>query len=169
MKKLLILFLLLGLGWQVTSQEIAKNAIGLRIGDSDGFGPEVNYQRGLGDNNRLELGLAWHSKSYWNAVKFTGIYQWVWKIDGGFNWYAGPGAGIGMVSYDDRYRWDKGHPYYDKKHKETDVYGFATGDIGIEYNFDFPLLISLDFRPQLNLGYRDDITFDVGLAARYQF
>lgn len=169
MKKImLIAIFIVGFGWQATSQQISKNAIGLRIGDSDGFGPEVNYQRALGENNRLELGLAWHSKSYWNAVKLTGIYQWVWQIDGGFNWYAGPGAGFGLVSYD-YYRRDKNYPPYPYKDKETEAYAFITGDIGIEYNFDFPLLISLDFRPQFNLGYRDDVTFDVGLGARYQF
>src|SRR5690606_20445589 len=99
MKKVMILFIFLGLGfgWQATSQQISKNALGLRLGDSDGFGPEINYQRALGDNNRLELGLAWHSRNHWNGVKITGIYQWVWNIEGGFNWYAGPGAGIGFA------------------------------------------------------------------------
>lgn len=158
------MLLIAGFGWQATSQEIAQNAIGLRIGDSDGFGPEVNYQRALGDNNRLEVGLGWHSKSYWNSVKLTGIYQWVWNIDGGFNWYAGPGAGFGLVSYD-RYYYD--YPY--SREKKSEAYAFITGDVGIEYSFDFPLLISFDFRPQFNLGYRDDINFDIGLAARYKF
>lgn len=164
MKKYIFLILIsVGFGYAGTAQEISKNAIGLRIGDSDGFGPEVNYQRGIGDNNRLEFGLAWHGKNHWNALKITGIYQWVWNIDGGFNWYAGPGIGAGFVSYDDRYY----GPYY--REKESDAYGFLTGTVGIEYGFDFPLLISLDFRPQFNLGYHDDVTFDVGLAARYQF
>jgi hypothetical protein len=160
MKKMfLIILLVAGFGWQATSQEIAKNAIGLRFGDSDGFGPEINYQRGLGDNNRLELGLGWNSKRDLDAIKLTGIYQWVWNIDGGFNWYAGPGAGLGIVSYD----------YDDNRNDETDIFAFITGDIGIEYNFDFPLLISLDLRPQINLGYVDDLDLGFGLSARYQF
>ncbi|MGO3183137.1 MAG: hypothetical protein ACTIJ9_09925 [Aequorivita sp.] len=166
MKKLvLIMFLVAGFGWQATAQEISKNAIGLRLGDSDGFGPEVNYQRALGDNNRLELGLGWHSKRYWDAVKLTGIYQWVWNIDGAFNWYAGPGAGVGIVNYD--YDYDRNHPFF--KDKKSEAFGFITGDVGIEYSFDFPLLLSFDFRPQFNFGYRDDVNFDVGLSARYQF
>lgn len=166
MKKLaLIMLIVAGFGFQATAQEISKNAIGIRLGDSDGFGPEVNYQRALGENNRLELGLGWHSKRYWDAVKLTGIYQWVWNIDGGFNWYAGPGAGVGLVSYD--YKYDDRSPFY--KEDESEAYAFITGDVGIEYNFDFPLLISLDLRPQFNLGYRKDVNFDVGLSARYQF
>lgn len=164
-KSILILFISIGFGWQATSQTISKNAIGIRLSESDGFGPEVNYQRGLGENNRLELGLAFHSKRHWDAVKLTGIYQWVWNIDGGFNWYAGPGVGAGIVSYD---KYNYGPEDYDK-YRDTDAFAFATGDVGIEYNFDFPLLVSFDFRPQFNFGYHDDISFDVGIAARYQF
>lgn len=165
MKKSLLLLLAIGaFALQANAQQISKNAIGLRLGDNDGFGPEVNYQRALGENNRLELGFAWHNHRHHDAVKLTGIYQWVWNIDGGFNWYAGPGAGLGVVNYN--YKYDE-YPY--KKRKESEFYGFITGDVGIEYNFDFPLLISLDIRPQINLGYHDDVNFDVGLSARYQF
>jgi hypothetical protein len=63
------------------------------------------------------------------------LYQWVWNIDGGFNWYAGVG-GIGTFGYD-----------YDNRNYNDSIC-FAAGDIGIEYNFDIPLLISLDFRPE---------------------
>lgn len=164
-KTLLLLLAVVAFGVQGSAQEIAKNAIGLRLGDNDGFGPEINYQRGLGDNNRLELGFAWHNHKHHDAVKLTGIYQWVWNIDGGFNWYAGPGAGLGIVNYDHKY--DNDYPYRNKG--ESEFYAFLTGDIGIEYSFDFPLLLSLDLRPQFNLGYHDDVNFDVGLSARYQF
>jgi hypothetical protein len=41
----------------MNAQEISKNAIGLRLGDSDGFGAEVSYQRAVGDDNRLEFDL----------------------------------------------------------------------------------------------------------------
>ncbi len=164
-KAIFLMFMVSAFGWQANAQEISKNAIGIRLSESDGFGPEVNYQRAVGDDNRLELGLAFHSKRYWDAVKLTGIYQWVWNIDGGFNWYAGPGLGAGVVSYD---RNNNDYPY-DDRYNDSEAFAFLTGDIGIEYNFDFPLLISFDFRPQANLGYRDDVSFDVGLSARYQF
>lgn len=164
-KSILLLLLIVGIGSQANAQEISKNAIGIRLSESDGFGPEVNYQRAVGDNNRLELGLAFHSKRYWDTAKLTGIYQWVWNIDGGFNWYAGPGLGAGIVSYDNNH---KDYPY-DDRYDGSEAFAFLTGDVGIEYSFDFPLLVSFDFRPQANLGYRDDVSFDVGLSARYQF
>ena len=83
------------------AQEIADNAIGLRLGDSDGFGAEISYQRALGDNNRLEADLGWRSGDGYDGFKLTGVYQWVWELDGNFNWYAGAGGGLGSYSVDD--------------------------------------------------------------------
>ena len=66
MKKLILTTIAIFTGLVfLNAQEIADNAIGLRLGDSDGFGTEVSYQRALGDNNRLEVDLGWRSgKSY---------------------------------------------------------------------------------------------------------
>lgn len=146
------------------AQEISKNAIGVRLGDGYGFGAEVNYQRGLSERNRLELGLSARNSvrksKHTSAVKLIGIYQWVWNVDGGFNWYAGPGAGVGHIVFDED----------DFDSRSNEVFAFAAGDIGVEYSFDFPLLISVDFRPELGFGdYRNDVVFDIGISARYQF
>ena len=142
------------------SQIIADNAVGLRLGDSDGFGTEISYQRALGENNRLELDLGWRASNDFDAVRVTGLYQWVWTLDGNFNWYAGAGGGVAMVSWDD--------PFENGDDSETYVY--AAGDIGLEYNFEIPLLLSLDFRPEFGFGdYNDDVDFDIALGIRYQF
>ena len=64
-----------------SSQEIAENAIGLRLGDSDGFGAEISYQRAFsafGDNNRIEANLGWRSGDNYDGFKLVGLYQWVW-------------------------------------------------------------------------------------------
>ncbi|MGO4911644.1 hypothetical protein [Leeuwenhoekiella sp. W20_SRS_FM14] len=163
MKKLFIAFVLMaGFSFSSQAQEISKNALGLRLGDSDGFGAEISYQRGLGDNNRLELDLGIRDGKNYDGFKLAGLYQWVWNIDGGFNWYAGVGGGLASYGYDDD-RFD------------DDTFIFAAGDIGIEYNFDIPLILSLDFRPEIgfgdgNDGYNnDDLDFDIALGIRYQF
>ncbi|MBT0608704.1 hypothetical protein [Aequorivita echinoideorum] len=166
MKKLILtLVAIAGFTAHGFSQEIAKNAIGLRLGDSDGFGTEISYQRAVGsNNNRLEFDLGWRSNRDFDAYKLTGLYHWVWNIDGGFNWYAGPGAGIAQVDYDN----DFDFPGNDFDGSET--YVFLAGDIGIEYNFDFPLLISLDIRPEFGFDrYDDDLDLDIALGVRYQF
>ena len=101
MKKLFLLSLMfVGFTNLSSAQEIADNAIGLRLGDSDGFGTEVSYQRALGGNNRLEVDLGWRSGKNYDGFKLAGLYQWVWNIDGGFNWYAGVGGGLGSYSFD---------------------------------------------------------------------
>lgn len=151
----------------IYSQKISKNALGLRLGDNDGFGVEFSYQRGLGDNNRLEADFGWRNNSVVNAVKLTGLYQWVWNIEGGFNWYAGVGGGLGSWNYNKRY---KNSFKYDPYDEEKGVYLFAAGDIGIEYNFDIPLMISVDFRPEIYInGYGESFGPDLGIGIRYQF
>ena len=167
MKKIVLsAFMLLGLAFSAQAQDISKNALGLRLGDNDGFGGEISYQRGLGDNNRLELDLGWRNSDNIDAFKLAGLYQWVWNIDGGFNWYAGVGGGIGSWSYD-----GPGDPDND-----SGTFLFAAGDIGIEYNFDIPLQLSLDIRPEFYLNNSGDNKFredsfgpDIALGIRYRW
>ncbi|MGA9638429.1 hypothetical protein [Flavobacterium sp.] len=160
MKKLILAaFMLMGLAFSAQAQEISKNALGLRFGDNNGFGGEISYQRGLSSKNRIEADLGWRNNHDVDAFKLTGLYQWVWNIENGFNWYAGVGAGLGSWRYDV------------KGAKDSGTFAYAAGDIGIEYNFDIPLLISLDFRPEFGgSGYfKNNYGSDIALSLRYQF
>lgn len=165
MKKILLtVAIALGGFAMMNAQEISKNAIGLRLGDGDGFGAEVSYQRAVGDDNRLEFDLGIRDGKNFDGFRLTGLYQWVWNIDGGFNWYAGVGGGVASYSYDN----DFNNGRFNDDYNETFIY--AAGDIGIEYNFDIPLLISLDVRPELGFGdFNDDLDLDIALGVRYQF
>ncbi len=160
-KTLFSIVLFLGFIASIQAQEIADNAIGIRVGDNDGFGTEVNYQRALGENNRLELGLGWRSANNFNAIRLTGLYQWVWNLDGNFNWYTGVGAAGGIFDFDNDFNDDD----------VNESFLNAAGTIGIEYNFDIPLLLSLDFRPEIGIlnDIDDSLEFDVALGIRYQF
>ncbi|WP_375242169.1 hypothetical protein [Lacinutrix sp.] len=158
--KFLLLVVTLGFGLNVAAQEISKNAIGLRIGDNDGFGGEISFQRALGKNNRLELDLGIRSGNNYDGFKLTGLYQWVWQLEGDFNWYAGAGGGIGNYSY------ELPTPLKD----ESETFLFAAGNVGIEYNFDIPIQLSLDVRPEIGFGdFRNDLDFDLALGVRYRF
>ncbi|WP_456437305.1 hypothetical protein [Psychroserpens sp.] len=167
MKKLILLTIaLIGFAIVSNAQDIAENAIGLRLGDSDGFGAEISYQRAFsafGDNNRIEANLGWRSGDNYDGFKLAGLYQWVWLLDGDFNWYTGAGAGIGSVSVNNA----------PKGVDSSNTYVFAAGNIGIEYNFDIPLLLALDFRPEIGFGSDDfdtnDVDFDIALSVRYKF
>jgi len=161
MKKLILLVMVsLSFGTIAYSQSIAENAIGLRLGDSDGFGAEISYQRATGDNNRLEFGLGWRDGNNYSAFRAVGLYQWVFNLDGNFNWYVGAGGGLASFSIDN----------VPNGADDSDTSFFVAGDIGIEYNFDIPILISLDFRPELGFGdFNDDLDFDIAFGIRYQF
>jgi len=158
----LLLIVLLGFTMSSNAQDIPENAIGLRLGDNDGLGAEVSYQRALGDNNRLEVDLGWRDGNNYSGFKLAGLYQWVFNIDGGFNWYAGAGGGIGHFSID-----------LPNNDDASDTFVFIAGDIGIEYNFDIPLQLSLDFRPEIGFGDElydnNDLDFDLALGIRYTF
>lgn len=161
MKKLFLATILIASFSTFTqAQGIADNAIGLRLGDSDGFGAEVSYQRALSDINRLEVDLGWRSGNKFDGFKLTGLYQWVWVLDGDFNWYTGAGGGIASYNFDNL------PPGVDDS--ETSI--FVAGNIGVEYNFGIPLLVALDFRPELGFGdFNDDLDFDIALSVRYKF
>ncbi len=167
MKKLILsAFMLLGIAISAQAQDISKNALGLRLGDNDGFGGEISYQRRLSGNNRLELDLGFRNSRNVDAFKLTGIYQWVWNIEGGFNWYAGVGGGLGSWSYD----YNNGNQNY----KDNGTFVFVAGDLGIEYNFkEVPIQLALDIRPELYFNsddYREDnFGPDLALAIRYRF
>lgn len=167
MKKLLITgIIVLIASVSMNAQDISKNALGLRLGNNDGFGGEISYQARLSTNNRLELDLGWRDGKDFDGFKLAGLYQWVWNIDAGFNWYAGIGGGVASYSFNDRNNTNNGNDY-------NDTFVFAAGDIGIEYNFDIPLLISLDFRPELGFGNElydnNNLGLDIALGLRYQF
>lgn len=152
----------------VQGQNIADNALGLRLGDSDGFGAEISYQRLVNRYKRIEIDFGWRDSREFDAFKFTGLYQWVHHIDGNFNWYYGVGAGFGSVDFD-----PIPGPGNEPETPDGGLFLFAAGDIGVEYDFDIPLLLSLDFRPEIGiLGYddfSDNFDFDIALGIRYQF
>jgi hypothetical protein len=160
MKKLIFTaMLVIGSLYHTSAQDISEHAIGIRTGDNDGLGYAISYQRKIKDINRIEVDLGFRDNKNFDAWKLTGLYHWVWNIDGGFNWYAGFGAGIG--TYNNKFNND-----------DDGLFVNADGNIGIEYNFEIPLLISIDFRPEFGIinDFGDnDLDLDIALGIRYQF
>ena len=135
--------------------QVKGNAIGLRMAN-EGSGGELSFHTGLGKANRLELDLGlnhWDDK--WNnthsGYELTGVYQWVGglnQIATGLNWYVGLGGTLGTY---------------------TSNFGLGVvGQLGLEYNFNIPLQISLDWRPTLFNSYYTNYGSN-GLSIRYRF
>ena len=82
----------------------------------------------------------------------SGSYQWMFNIIKGFGWFVGPAAQFGIGT-----------------HPNNDLYARlgigAQG--GVEYKFDFPLQVSLDVRPMIDLFHLADPhgLFHLGVAA----
>jgi hypothetical protein len=148
------------------------------------FGSELNYQKAMGSANRLEIGGRWSSYNNfrgtgllglrtgtrWNYISAVGVYQWHWNIspsaaNGGFNWYAGPGAVVGLRTWEI-------FLVGDKIDDGSDLFVNVGGQIGIEYNLNVqnvPLVLSIDMRPMFGLMHSMGFGYDVAFAARYTF
>lgn len=151
MKKIIIAAaLVLGFAAAASAQ---PRALGVRIGN----GGEISYQHSMG-SNFLEvdggLGLGLVDGTF--NVGATGIYNFmISEFGNGFGFYAGPGAGVGLALGDVHY-----------------LALSAAGMVGIEYNFNFPLQISLDFRQHIGIGFSGNGIWapsSIGLGLRYQF
>lgn len=151
MKKIIIAAaLVLGFAAAASAQ---PRALGVRIGN----GGEISYQHSMG-SNFLEvdggLGLGLVDGTF--NVGATGIYNFmISEFGNGFGFYAGPGAGVGLALGDVNY-----------------LALSAAGMVGIEYNFNIPLQISLDFRQHIGIGFNGNGIWapsSVGLGLRYQF
>lgn len=151
---LVTIFVILGIV-SFSQAQVNSNAIGLRLGGGDINGAEISYQNRLSNVNRLELDLGFGTNGNHDRIFLAGIYHWVRNIDGGFNWFIGPGASVGYYSYDN----------------SDDINVAVGGQIGVEYDFqdmDLPLLLSLDARPMWDLlGDNTGLGWGVALGIRY--
>jgi len=154
----------------MSGQEIADHALGLRLGDSDGLGAQISYQKAIGRYTRAEFDLGFQNSRRFNAFKVAALFQWVHPIEGIFNWYYGFGGGGGSVNFEPIP--NANNPNIGEE-LGGGFFGFVAGDVGVEANLNLPLVIALDIRPELGLiGYKNfqnSFNFDIALGIRYQF
>ena len=146
-------------------------AIGARLGGFDG----ISYQHTIG-SGMLEIEAGWavngytdfwagnqnatvHSRAWGQDVQLAVTYDWIdpcgakvpWNEKGEWHWYMGVGVagGYGWYAWGDINVATVGTNYN---------WGFAggCGRFGIEYDFWFPLQLSLDWRPTLGAGLFDN-------------
>ncbi len=152
-KMILALVFVAGASTLASAQVDTKN-IGLRLG----WANEISYQQPLSSTNRLELDFGIPGFYNYLALGASGVYQWVWdlpELATGFKWYAGVGASALLFN---------------------NYFNFGpSGQIGIEYNFDIPLQLALDYRPTFYLlnpsgGYYFQFSpYGAALSVRYKF
>lgn len=112
------------------------------------YGAELSYQHSIG-SNFVEADLGWFNHGFY----LTGVYDFVFASEGNFNFYAGPGAAVGF--------------YNDSETSGINL-GIA-GQLGLEYNFNIPLQLSLDWRPVFNFIHGGFGWEGIALGIRYRF
>lgn len=161
MKRFILFFAFVA---SVTVLYAQPRAIGGRLG----AGLEFSYEHSLQSSNMLSIdaGLC-----LFHGAEVAVTYDWinpgghdfssVWSGRGTWNWYAGVGGAAGGY-------WAK----------YSGGFLGAAGRIGVEYNFWFPLQLSIDYRPVLGVRFYDSealfygpgfFSGAVALGARYRF
>lgn len=157
MKFLTLTVLFTLLTTSLSAQSIFENALGVRLGDNNGFGGAISYQKYIAEPHRSEFNLGWQNANGVEALKGVALYQWVNNLQGALNWYVGSGGGVGFF--------DTG--------EDDGIFVVAAGNFGIEYTFfDVPIMLSLDARTEISFDdayASDDLNWDTGLGLRYQF
>lgn len=159
------------LGFVVAFVSIAAiaNAQPRAIGGNIGYGFDISYQHSLGEKNMIDLSV---SIPAFHGVGAAATYDWInpfntavpWDKKGEWNWYMGVGAGAGAY-------------YLFNPYLKPAWYVGAVGHIGIEYQFWFPMSLSLDWRPNFGVyGWGSDVYFNthglytgITLGIRYLF
>ena len=126
---------------------VAVNAQPRAIGGRVAYGVGFSYQHSMGLDNMISVDVDF--PGYNGGIGAAATYDWIfpitaWSQKGEWNWYAGVGAGFGFA-------W----PEVVKQEMagiktRSSVGGFnigVAGRIGVEYNFWFPLQLSVDWRP----------------------
>ena len=140
-------------------------AVGVRLS----YGAEVSYEHGFGKANMLSVEVGVPA---FKGLQAAVTYDWIdpfnkpvpWDKRGEWHWYMGVGGAVAA-------------PF-----KFNGFSIGAAGRFGIEYDFWFPLQLSIDFRPTLGFGLYPDkesskprpgVSYDLysglGLGVRYKF
>jgi len=160
MKKLYITIITI-LAFAVSSVAQPR-AVGLKVGPV----LEASYQHSVmrGDAFiQADFGFDYLNYGYKPGTKATATYNMIighpqWGGTNDWNFYVGPGISIGYVG-------DSGNYDYGIEEKGSETIngrmGFMTSlvfQVGIEYNFAFPLQISCDLRPMFGFHICNDYT-----------
>ena len=142
-------------------------AIGLNLGSGAG----ISYQHSLGEANILDVAASIPVLVDGFGVGGNVTYDWInpfgkaipWDYEGTWNWYLGVGAAGGMYGLF-------------SSEAANIWYAGVAGHAGIEYQFWFPLQLSLDYRPTIGVAGNNGIGFDlnglfngISLGVRYSF
>lgn len=156
MKKIFTILVLVCISTLAMAQ---PRSIGLRLG----YYYDASYQHSVG-NNFIEIDAGTWG---FHQVHATAVYDFIfaspdWASKGQFNWYAGPGIGAG-------------YNYWSSYYGYNSFNVGLVGQVGLEYQFWFPLIVSFDYRPMIGVDFYNGGThfyrslYDGAFSVRYKF
>lgn len=143
---------------------IAAYAQPRAIGANIGYGVGFSYQHGFGEANMLDVAV---NIPFFNGIGGIVTYDWIdpfgatvpWNEKGEWHWYMGVGGAGGIYGF-----------------KDVNWYAGAAGHFGIEYDFWFPMQLSVDWRPNIGVVGDDGVRFNarglydgISIGIRYKF
>lgn len=131
------------------AQDLESLELGIRINLDDGpFDAAFDGVYNLSDANRLHANLGIGD----GGIGADLIYDWVFSFNGNGRLIFYPGVGASLYFLSD------------------DVVLGVTGEFGLEYRFDIPISLGLDYRPTFTVLPSTDFgTNSVGLNVRWRF
>jgi len=136
----------------MTSNAQNVGELGVRWGDVTGGDFAIDGIIGLGQFSRIHANVSFGGGEL-SGTDFgiDAIWDFIYRPLGGeaFNWYAGAGPFLGF----------------------GDIFSLgAAGEIGLQYTFNFPMSLSIDWRPYFRLVEDTDFyAGGFGLNLRYVF
>lgn len=180
-----------GLSYQHALGE--KNMIELEFGIAvDGAFSFTEKAKMPVDLNKT-VDVTMRSTYYAPSIQLACTYDWIdpfnktipWENKGEWHWYlgvggtAGYGWGYGQASVSTSVNGKHSHNYGNIDGKYDWGYIAAAGRGGVEYDFWFPLQLSIDYRPALGVAFMDYgkttkgafywQVFDIAVGVRYKF
>lgn len=151
------------------------------IGVNLGYGVDLSYQHSLGEANMVDFSINIPLVHNTIGIGATATYDWIdpfgtaipWDYKGEWKWSLGVGAGAGAYSLLASNEVVNAEGKVENKWGGS-IYAGVVGHVGVEYDFWFPMQLSLDYRPNVGinlngegLSFNKNGFYGITLGVRY--
>ncbi|MBO7491102.1 MAG: hypothetical protein J6T59_01530 [Bacteroidales bacterium] len=172
-KHVMIFLLVMGMAGGVFAQAPYKHSIGVTVGNFEA----LSYKTFCTNHLALQLDLGYkytvgasrHINLYINSLELNPNLMYEGHFTKGLYGFIGGGVSLG---YSWNY-WGYGWDWVGTYRSDYGKFG-VNGILGLEYKFNIPLTLQIDFRPGYGMLFNEDVDFNyfdwsVNAGVRYTF